>query len=97
MMFSKEEIANEMKIFLDEKDIYIDEPMSKHTTFKIGGKADIFVKLRNTYQIENLLKLCFIYYKIKKVTACRARFLSKKSENMLMQAIHKKAEVAEID
>ena len=33
MMFSKEEIANEMKIFLDEKDIYIDEPMSKHTTF----------------------------------------------------------------
>ena len=59
MMFSKEEIANEMKIFLDEKDIYIDETMSKHTTFKIGGKADIFVKLRNTYQIENLLKLCF--------------------------------------
>ena len=59
MMFSKEEIANEMKIFLDEKDIYIDEPMSKHTTFKIGGKADVFVKLRNTDQIENLLNLCF--------------------------------------
>ena len=56
---SKEEIANEMKIFLDEKDIYIDEPMSKHTTFKIGGKADVFVKLRNTDQIENLLNLCF--------------------------------------
>ena len=55
MMFSKEEIANEMKIFLDEKDIYIDEPMSKHTTFKIGGKADVFVKLRNTDQISVFL------------------------------------------
>jgi len=32
--------------------------MSKHTTFKIGGTADIFVKLRNTEQIEKLLNLC---------------------------------------
>ena len=32
--------------------------MSKHTTFKIGGTADIFVKLRSTEQIERLINLC---------------------------------------
>lgn len=37
------------EIYLDlqrivTKEIFIDEPMSKHTSFRIGGKADLFVK-----------------------------------------------------
>lgn len=43
--------------FIPEEDIYINEPMSKHTTFRIGGKADIFVKLRNIEQIKRIVEL----------------------------------------
>ena len=46
-----------MSTFIPEEDIYINEPMSKHTTFKIGGNAEIFVKLRNIEQIEKIIEL----------------------------------------
>lgn len=51
-------LTKDMREFILQDDIYTNEPMSKHTTFKIGGTADIFVKLRNTEQIEKLLNLC---------------------------------------
>lgn len=34
-----------------------DEPMSKHTSFKIGGPADIFVEVSNQNQLANMLRL----------------------------------------
>ena len=34
---------NKLKTVISEERILIDEPMSKHTTFRIGGTADIFV------------------------------------------------------
>lgn len=43
--------------FMPEEDIYMNEPMSKHTTFRIGGNADIFIKIRNINQIEKIIKL----------------------------------------
>lgn len=43
--------------FIPEEDIYINEPMSKHTTFRIGGNADIFVRLRNIEQIKRIVEL----------------------------------------
>lgn len=46
-----------LSTFIPEEDIYINEPMSKHTTFKIGGNAEIFVKLRNIEQIEKTIEL----------------------------------------
>ena len=44
---------------LDEYKIeYIkDEPMSRHTTFKIGGNADIFVKVKNQQELKKILSL----------------------------------------
>ncbi len=53
-----EKLTKEMQEFINKEDIYANEPMSKHTTFKIGGTADIFVKLRITEQIERLINLC---------------------------------------
>ena len=53
-----EKLTKEMQEFINKEDIYANEPMSKHTTFKIGGTADIFVKLRSTEQIERLINLC---------------------------------------
>lgn len=46
-----------LSTFIPEEDIYINEPMSKHTTFKIGGNAEIFVKLRSIEQIEKTIEL----------------------------------------
>ena len=51
------EACNKIKTFIPEEDIYINEPMSKHTTFRIGGNADIFIKLRNIEQIEKIIQL----------------------------------------
>lgn len=53
-----EKLTKEMQEFINKEDIYANEPMSKHTTFKIGGTADIFVNLRSTEQIERLINLC---------------------------------------
>ena len=45
-----------LKTFVPKEDIYLNEPMSKHTTFKIGGNADIFVKLKSVEQIEKTIE-----------------------------------------
>ena len=52
----KEEIYNFCKSSLGITDIKIDEPMKKHTTFKIGGNADIFIKISDLNTLINLLK-----------------------------------------
>jgi len=52
-----EEIYSKMLKFLSEEQIYLNEPMSKHTSFKIGGPADIFVKPKNTDELKNIIKI----------------------------------------
>lgn len=42
---------------LPEEQIYKDEPMSRHTTFRIGGKADVLV-MPTLDQIANVMELC---------------------------------------
>ncbi|MDO4169436.1 MAG: UDP-N-acetylmuramate dehydrogenase [Lachnospiraceae bacterium] len=53
-----------MESFLDrlqdivrEEQILLKEPMKKHTTFKVGGPADIFVKPETIGQLQNILSL----------------------------------------
>ena len=36
---------------LDSDNIKIDEPMALHTSFKVGGPADIFIELNNVYEL----------------------------------------------
>lgn len=48
------DVGAELLEFIDKKDILIDEPMAKHTSFKVGGNADYFVTVRS---IEILKKL----------------------------------------
>lgn len=50
----KDNFLELLNTFIDKKDILTGEPMSKHTSFKIGGKADYFVIVRD---IETLKKL----------------------------------------
>ena len=35
----------------------MNEPMSKHTTFKVGGNADIFIKVKNLEQLKFVIKV----------------------------------------
>ena len=43
-IFSKEEVYNKLKQLFSEVEFLLDEPMKKHTTFRIGGPADIYVE-----------------------------------------------------
>lgn len=45
---------NEIKAILKEDEILFDEPMKKHTTMRIGGPAEVFLKPRSV-EVEKLL------------------------------------------
>lgn len=42
---------------IDKNKIYLNEPMSKHTSFKIGGPADIFIKVDNIEELKYILEI----------------------------------------
>ena len=49
----KQLIENNIK----EENVLLNEPMSKHTSFKIGGSADIFIKAYSLEEIKSVLKI----------------------------------------
>ena len=52
-----EKVYDELLEILSKEQIYLNEPMSKHTSFKIGGPADIFVKPKNVDELKNIIKI----------------------------------------
>ena len=42
---------------LNIEQIYLNEPMSKHTSFKIGGPADIFIRPKNINELKFIIKV----------------------------------------
>ena len=52
------EVYNEISKLIDEERVLLNEPMSKHTTFRIGGPADLFVKVQNLEELEQIIKIC---------------------------------------
>lgn len=48
-------IYDELLKKIDKEQIYLNEPMKKHTTFKIGGRADVFIKVKTIQEIEHVL------------------------------------------
>lgn len=52
-----DKIYNEMLKKIDKAQIYLNEPMSKHTSFKIGGPADIFVKVNNITELKYAIEV----------------------------------------
>lgn len=49
---------NQLIHTVEEKNVYRKEPMSKHTTFRIGGEADYFIKTINIEEIQSVIALC---------------------------------------
>ena len=52
-----EKVYDELLEILSEDQIYLNETMSKHTSFKIGGPADIFVKPKNIDELKNIIEI----------------------------------------
>lgn len=50
-------IIEEIKSIVTRQNVLTDEPMCDHTTFKIGGKVDVFVSIINEHEILRLLEL----------------------------------------
>ena len=50
-------LLEELKSITNEYNILIDEPMSKHTTFRTGGNADIYITPETIEELEQILKL----------------------------------------
>ena len=54
---SKSKIYDILQTKMPKDNLFLDEPMSKHTSFKIGGKADIFVKITTIEELKYVLEV----------------------------------------
>jgi UDP-N-acetylmuramate dehydrogenase len=52
------EIGNKFIDMIGDRNIFFKEPMSSHTSFKVGGPADILLTPTNYEEVENIVKLC---------------------------------------
>ncbi len=52
-----EEIINSSNISIEKNRIYYNEPMKKHTTFKIGGPAECFIKIKTEKELKEIIKI----------------------------------------
>lgn len=52
------EFYRHLKEIINEKNILIDEPMKRHTTFRIGGPADYFIIPEGIKEVKDVVTLC---------------------------------------
>jgi len=57
-LLNKQDLYREFTKFLDIKNVFIDEPMKKHTSFKIGGPADILLTPESIEEVQQIVKFC---------------------------------------
>ena len=50
-------ISQELTKEIPSNQVYCNEPMHKHTSFKVGGNADIFVKVKNLRQLKYAIQV----------------------------------------
>ena len=49
-------LEKELQEGINKKNIFKDEPMKNHTSFKVGGVADYFVKIESIDELKFLIK-----------------------------------------
>ena len=52
---------NKIEAFADKGALILGEPLCNHTTFRVGGKADAFLSVRNEKQLKKAVLLCKEY------------------------------------
>lgn len=53
----KEEVKQKIEQTITKEQIYYNEPMKKHTSFKTGGPAEIFIKIKKEEEIKQMQKI----------------------------------------
>lgn len=53
---SLKELIDKANLPIEEEKIFFNEPMKKHTTFKIGGPAECLIKIDNEESLKEILK-----------------------------------------
>lgn len=53
-----QEFICELNQVMEEENIWLEEPMAKHTTFQIGGPAQVFVTPKTIREIQSIVRLC---------------------------------------
>ena len=53
----KTSLIDKIRENIPEAQIRLDEPMSKHSSFRIGGPADVVVIVCNKEELSNILSL----------------------------------------
>ena len=51
------DIYNQLIKKINKSQVLMSEPMSKHTSFKIGGPADFFVKIKRVPELQYILEM----------------------------------------
>lgn len=52
------EFYNQLVNCIDKERVLVDEPMKKHTTFRVGGAADYFVMPKDKEEVKAIVALC---------------------------------------
>jgi UDP-N-acetylmuramate dehydrogenase len=52
------ELIKHLYEVIDRTNVLIDEPMKNHTSFKVGGPADILVIPEDTLEVQAIIKIC---------------------------------------
>jgi UDP-N-acetylmuramate dehydrogenase len=52
------EIGNKLKSIVGEENVYFNEPMKLHTSFKVGGPVDILVTPESYETVQNIITYC---------------------------------------
>ena len=52
------EFEEKLRKIVNEGELWVNEPMSAHTTFRIGGPADFLVTPGTAGQLKEILALC---------------------------------------
>ena len=58
MSESDQPLAWRLRSIVGEENVLVDEPMSEHTTFKVGGPADLFVTPEDPDEVREVLLAC---------------------------------------
>lgn len=53
-----QEFISELNRMIGKENIRLEEPMAKHTTFQIGGPAQVFVTPKTVEEIQKIVRLC---------------------------------------
>ncbi len=52
------EFYNQLITVIEEERVLTEEPMKKHTTFRVGGNADYFVMPKNAKEVKEIVRIC---------------------------------------